>query len=216
MSRTPKSAPIVAELGRPETPQETADRKAAATKAYRSSQTIRSLLAAILVTLGMVLIIVLMVPRGERVAAPEIDVSAIAANVESTVGSPAIVPDLGDFWRVNKAELEGGSPAVWDITLAPSAENESGFIRIAQAFDTDSSWAPQRLNGIAAKDTTTIDGLTWDVYPIGDRGQANVTYAIGTQAGPDYVLLYGSRSADSTAELAATLTTQIRALSETP
>lgn len=215
MSRAPKSAPIVAELGRPETPEETADRKAAATKAYRSSQTIRSLLAAILVTLGMVLIIVLMVPRGERVAAPEIDVPAIAKNVESSTGSAAIVPELGDFWRVNKAELEGGSPAVWDITLAPAAESESGFIRVAQAFDADVSWAPQRLNGIAAKDTIRIDGLTWDVFPIGDRGQANITYAIGTQAGPDYVLLYGSRSADSTAELAQSLTAQIRTLSET-
>ena len=61
----------------------------------------------------------------------------------------------------------------------------------------------------------TIDGREWDVYEPGDAGaKQNVTYAIGTQAGSDYVLLYGSRSADSTAELAASLTSQIDSLSE--
>ncbi|WP_255305118.1 DUF4245 family protein [Microbacterium sp. 3J1] len=210
-----KPAPIVAELGRPETPEETAARKAASSKAYRSSQTFRSLIAALIATLAILLVIVLAVPRGEPASAPKVDLVGIAADVESTMGSPVVVPDLDDFWRVNAAELSTGAPAVWDVTLAPAAEDERGFIRLAQAFGTDSSWAPQRLNGIAPTDTTSIGGLEWDVYELGDAGaKQNVSYAIGTQAGDDYVLLYGSRSADSTAELAESLLPQIRELSE--
>lgn len=210
-----KPARIVAELGRPETPEETAARKAASSKAYRSSQTMRSLVAALLVTLAVVLVIVLIVPRGEPTDAKEIDVAGIAADVESTMGSPALVPELGDFWRVNAAGLESGATVVWDITLAPAAQDERGFVRMAQAFDTDASWAPQRLNGIAPTGTVSIDGLEWDLFEPGSAGaNQNITYAIGTQAGDDYVLLYGSRSAASTAELAETLVPQIRALSE--
>lgn len=211
-----KPAPIVAELGRPETPAETAARKAASSKAYRSSQTVRSLVAALIATLAIVAVIVFAVPRGEPATTEDIDVAGIAADVESTVGSPVIVPELGSFWRVNAAGLTSGAPLVWDVTLAPAAQNERGFIKLAQAFGTDASWAPQRLNGTAPTDTTTIDGVQWDVYDLGDAGaKQNITYAIGTQAGDDYLLLYGSRSAESTAELAESLLPQIRELSET-
>ncbi|WP_217180315.1 DUF4245 family protein [Streptomyces sp. AC495_CC817] len=210
-----KPAPIVAELGRPETPAETAERKAASSRAYRSSQTVRSLIAALIATLAIVVVIVFAVPRGEPASPRTVDVAGIAADVETTMGRPAIVPDLGTFWRVNEAGLTSGSTVVWDVTLAPAADEERGFIKLAQAFDSDSGWAPQRLNGIAATDTIAIDGRDWDVYKVGDAGaKQNITYAIGTQAGDDYVLLYGSRSADSTAELAESLIPQINALSE--
>ncbi|GGM45417.1 DUF4245 family protein [Microbacterium saperdae] len=210
-----KPAPIVAELGRPETPEETAARKAASSKAYRSSQTMRSLIAALLVTVAVVAVIIFAVPRGEPTTAKKIDLVGIAANVESTMDSPVIVPELGDFWRVNAAGLTSGATVVWDVTLAPADQDERGYIRVAQAFDADSSWAPQRLNGIAPTDSVRIDGLDWDVYQPGGAGaEQNITYAIGTQAGDDYVLLYGARSAASTAELAESLVPQIRALSE--
>lgn len=210
-----KQAPIVAELGRPETPDETAARKAASSRAYRGSQTFRNLIAALLVTVAVVAVIIFAVPRGEPVAAEKIDVAGIATGVESTMDSPAIVPELDGFWRVNAAELQSGATVVWDITLAPAGDDERGFVKIAQAFDADSSWAPQRLNGTAPTGETRIGGLDWDVFELGDAGSnANVTYGIGTQAGDDYVLLYGSRSADSTAELAESLVPQIRALSE--
>lgn len=210
-----KGPAINADLGRPETPEETAARKAASSKAYRSSQTVRNLVAALLVTLLVVFVIVAVVPRGEPVAQKPIDVAGIAEGVESTMDSPVIVPELGDFWRVNAAELQSGATVVWEVTMAPAADDERGFIKLAQAFDADSSWAPQRLSGVAPTDTVRIGGLEWDVYKPGNAGaDANVTYAIGTQAGDDYVLLYGSRSADSTAELAESLIPQIRTVSE--
>ncbi|WP_431806991.1 DUF4245 family protein [Microbacterium paraoxydans] len=210
-----KGPAINADLGRPETPEETAARKAASSKAYRSSQTVRNLVAALLVTLLVVFVIVAVVPRGEPVAQKPIDVAGIAEGVESTMDSPVIVPELGDFWRVNAAELQSGATVVWEVTMAPAADDERGFIKLAQAFDADASWAPQRLSGVAPTDTVRIGGLEWDVYKPGNAGaDANVTYAIGTQAGDDYVLLYGSRSADSTAELAESLIPQIRTVSE--
>lgn len=213
MSR--RGAPIVAELGRPETPEETAARKAEFSRAYRSSQTVRGLVAALLATLGIVAVIVFAVPRGEPASTRTVDLTGIAADVESTLDSPVIVPDLGGFWRVNAAGLANAAPPVWDVTLAPAGEKERGFIKLAQAFGADSSWAPQRLNGIAPTDTVSIGGLDWDVFKVGDAGaEQNITYAIGTQAGADYLLLYGSRSPESTAALAETLVPQIRDLSE--
>ena len=47
MAKQPR---VVAELGRPETPDETAARKAASSAAYRSSKTVRNLVVALLVS----------------------------------------------------------------------------------------------------------------------------------------------------------------------
>lgn len=209
-----KPAPIVAELGRPETPEETSARKAEFSKTYRGSQTFRNLIAALIITVAVVAIVILAVPRGERVEPEPIDVAGIAADVESTMQRPAIVPDIGTFWRVNEAELTGGGTVVWNVVLAPADEEERGFIRIAQAFDAESSWAPQRLNGTAATDSTRIGGLEWDVYELRGKTDNNVSYALGTQAGRDYILLYGARSPESTAELAESLIPQIHQIAE--
>lgn len=211
MSKQPR---IVAEIGRAETPEETAARKAEFSKNYRASQTFRNLIAALIITLAVVAIVIFGVPRGQPATEHKVDLPAIAADVESTMERPVLVPELSDFWRVNAAQLEGGATTVWDITLAPADEDERGFIRIAQAFDDDASWAPQVLDGTAATDTAQIGGLEWDVYSLGGKSESNVNYAIGTQAGDDYILLYGSRSADSTAKLAESLIPQIRTISE--
>lgn len=209
MSRGPR---VVAGLGRPETAQETADRKAESSRVYRSSQTFRNLIAALIVTVAVVVIIVFAVPRGEPTPRPDIDVAAVAANVETTMQSPVLVPELGDDWQVNAAELVDAAVPVWDITVAVP---QQGFVHIAQAFDADVTWAPQVLSGIAPTDTTTIDGREWDVFTVADpSSNANISYALGTQAGTDYVLLYGSMSADATADLASSLSPQIDDLSE--
>ncbi|MGW9629057.1 DUF4245 family protein [Microbacterium sp. NPDC055521] len=211
MSREPR---VVAGLGRPETAQETADRKAEASRVYRSSQTFRNLIAALIVTVAVVAIVVLGVPRGEVAERPAIDVAAIAADVETSMQRPALVVEADDYWRVNDATLSGGSTRVWTITLAPAADDARGFVRVAQAFSADVSWAPQVLDGMAPNGSTTIDGREWDEFDLSGRGSANITYAIGTQAGPDYILLYGSQTPGATAELAETLSAQIDDLEE--
>lgn len=209
-----KNAPIVAELGRAETPDETAARKAEFSKNYRASQTFRNLIAALIATVVVVAIVIFAVPRGERVPAADIDMVGIAKDVESSMQRPVLVPELTDFWRVNAAELEGGATTVWKVTLAPAGDDERGFINIAQAFDADAAWAPPVLNGFAATDTLRLGAIDWDVYDLPDSTENNITYAIGTQAGDDYILLYGARSADSTAKLAESLMPQIEEIDE--
>ena len=55
--------PIVAELGRAETPEETAARKAAATARHRGNRSVFSLIFALLASFGIVAFLVLVVVR---------------------------------------------------------------------------------------------------------------------------------------------------------
>ncbi|MBS1907470.1 MAG: DUF4245 domain-containing protein [Actinobacteria bacterium] len=210
MSRAPKRPPVVAELGRPETAQETADRKAASSAAYRSGQTFRGLIAALIATVGVVLLIVLIVPRGDYTGSSTVDLPAVAKNAQSTLNRPVLLPTPPNNWRVNKAVLIDGKPIVWDITVAPQADDARGYAHIAQAFDTDSTWAATPLRGTASKGTVTIGGRTWDEYVISNPDRsANIDYALGTQVGKDYVLVYGALGKAGTAELVAKISPQI-------
>ena len=192
---------IVAELGRPETPDETASRKAESSRVYRASQNTRNLIAALLVTLAVVAVIIFAVPRGAPPEAAPIDVAAVARSVETAEGRTVIVPAVPDAWLVNRASIEGDSTAAWTIVYVP--DETTGFLRVAQGFDADPAWTTRVLSGASVDGTVTIDGVEWDRYNIPDPSRAgNISAALSTQAGNDIVLIYGSTD-DATLELAA-------------
>lgn len=209
-------ARVVAELGRPETPDETAARKAESSRRYRSSKTFRNLIAALLVTVAVVLVVIAAVPRGEPAPRPQPDVPALAAELSDDLGRPALSPALPDGWRVNQAMTEGqGGVEAWTMVYVRSGE--SGFVRVAQGLDTGEEWVAQILGGARSTETIEIDGLDWAVYRLSDPERAgNISYALSTPAGPDQVLIYGDASPETTAIAAASVTTQVRELREIP
>jgi hypothetical protein len=208
---------VVAELGRPETPDETAARKAESSRVYRSSQTFRNLIAALIATLLVVLVVVFGVPRGEVPARESIDTAPVAADVAETYDRVVIDPAVPDEWRVNSAAVaaEADGTTAWTIVYVP---DDSSFVRFSQAFDADEAWARSELRGTAPSDTATIAGIVWQVFEPADADAAgNISYALGTQAGPDYVLVSGSGSADTVGEVAEIIAPRVTELrSATP
>ncbi|HEX5728850.1 DUF4245 family protein [Microbacterium sp.] len=204
---------VVAELGRPETPDEAAARKAESSRVYRASQNTRNLIAALLVTLAVVAIIILAVPRGELPPAEPIDVAAVAAEIESAEGRTVVVPDVPDEWIVNRASIEGDSTAAWTIVYVP--DEEAGFLRVAQGFDADPAWTTRVLSGASVGGTVTIGGVEWDRYDIPDPARAgNISAALSTSAGADTILVYGSTDDETLERAAASVADQVLELRE--
>ncbi|NYE19839.1 DUF4245 family protein [Microbacterium immunditiarum] len=210
MARQPR---VVAELGRPETPEEAAERKAVHSAAYRSSQNLRNLIAALIVTLGVVLVVVFAVPRGTPPPREDIDVAAVAERISENEGRQIIVPDVPGEWRVNVASVEGDTTRAWTIVYVPG--EEQGFVRVAQGFDADPAWTTRVLRGADADETVTIDGVAWTRYDIADAEAAgNVTSALSAQAGPDVVLVYGNAPEADIERTAESVSGQVRELQE--
>ena len=204
---------IVAELGRPETPDETAARKAESSRVYRSSQTTRNLVAALIAVLAVVLLIVLIVPRGSATESKPVDVASTAKAAASSYDRPVVVPHVPATWRANAASVSGDATPTWTVVYATS--EASGFLRVAQGFDADSAWDAGLLSGAAAESTITIDGLEWTRYALPDAAKAaNLSYAIGTSAGTDRILIYGATDAKTAAVAASGLTDQIEEMRE--
>lgn len=217
---------VVAELGRPETPEETAARKAASSAAYRQSRTFRNLIVALMVTLAVVLVVVVGVPRGEPADQGPIDPASIGMQAAQAHDRTIIVPEIplawtidndgepiDDAWRVNSAGVEGeGGAQAFKVVYVPDA---TSFLTLAQGLDVSDAWARTMLRGTAPTDSVVIDGIEWDVYDIRDPASTgNLSYALGTQAGADHVLLYGTAGAQTTADLAELIADQVRVLRE--
>jgi hypothetical protein len=185
----PRSAEprIVADLGRPETPEEIAARKAESSRRYRDSKTTRNLVIALVASLALVLFTVLVVVRPEQAPRPPVDYELVAS--QTTASAPLTVPELGDDWSANRAQLSTGNDGIesWNIGfLTP----DNQYIAFAQGIDANPSWVIAILGTVQATGTTTIDGVEWTVYDNSDsEDPGNFIYSMTAEIdGSTYVL----------------------------
>lgn len=208
---SPRRPPrIVAELGRPETPQETADRKAENSRNYRKRKTINNLAYSLLVCVGLVLVIALAVPRADTSLVSEVDYSAVAAEAQSSSEHVLANPELPGSWSANRAETDkSGGVSSWNLGLITP---EKAFIGIIQGFDANETWLAQQLRQTAASSTITVEGVEWTVYD--NRGRddvGNVEYALTTESGASTFLVFGTAADDEFLTVAAALADQVLA-----
>jgi hypothetical protein len=204
---------VVAELGRPETPEETAARKAEDSLKHRQRQTLKNLLLALGASLGLVLVIVLLVPRSDTPIDRDIDVAAVAQQAQITRDEQLAVPQLPEGWRSNAAELRASE--VDDITswyigyLTPADE----FAGMYQAFDANPTWVAEQLARTIATGVVTIDGVEWTVYDNRESGAdvGNARYGLVTEAGDTTFVLIGTAPDEEFETLAAALVPAIDA-----
>ncbi|TDW30832.1 DUF4245 domain-containing protein [Cryobacterium psychrophilum] len=192
MSKPGRAPRVVAELGRPETPQETADRKAENSRKYRAQKTVNNLVLSLIVTVAAVLLIVMLVPRNDNPVDRSVDFAAVATQLQPSVDEPLAVPVLPEGWSTNAAEWRtADAVSSWYLGLVTP---EKQFIGFSQAIDANPTWLAQQLLSQAPVDSVQIDGITWDMYrnpaPTADRG--NFDEALVTTAGSSTYLLIGT------------------------
>ena len=204
---------VVAELGRPETPEETAARKAENSLKHRQRQTLKNLVLALGASLLIVLVIVLLVPRSDAPIEREVDVASIAEQAQIASDDPLAVPDLPEGWRANAAELR--TSAVDDVTawyvgyLTPSNE----YIGMYQGIEANPTWVASLLARTPATGTTTIDGVEWTVYDNRETSidVGNAKYGLTTEAGDSTFVLLGTATLEEFETLAAALVPTVEA-----
>ena len=208
MSKQPK---IVAELGRPETPAETAARKAENSRLYRSRKTINNLIYSLLVTLGLALAIYFLVPRAEGDPNWNIDYVAQSEIASQSLGEDLLVPAMPEQWRANAAELRNatnGKVTSWYIGFITPADK---FIAFNEAFDADATWISNTLKDYPATGEVTIDGQKWTVYDNRSMKDAgNVQYALVTSSGRSTIVLFGTADDTEFEQLATSITADLR------
>jgi hypothetical protein len=203
MSSTPPR--VVAELGRPETPDETAARIAENRRLRRARQTTRNLVASLGVCLGIVLVLVALVPRGAPVQQPQVDYRVAASQAEDSAGVPLLAPALPASWRANSAELRrSGGVSSWYVGFVLPGNS---FVAYTEGIRANPTWLSNTLESAPAGGTVQLGGLRWRIYDQRDRGDAagNVAYALATTVGTTDLVVYGTAPVAEAQRLATAL-----------
>ena len=194
MSRTSRDSRVVAELGRPETAEETAARKAENSRNHRNRQTVNNLVYSLLATLAVVVVIVLIVPRGEPQAHHNVDYTAVAAQAGGSEPDPLVTPRLPEGWTSNSAELRTKTSDGIDSWYIGLISPKTQYVGISQGFDANPSWLADQVDRGLATGTTRIGDVKWTIYDnrnsSGDPG--NVAYALTATAGHSTYVVFGT------------------------
>ena len=154
---------VVAELGRPETAEETARRRAENSRAHRANQTTRNLILALLASLAIVLFVVLVVVRPSTNLVSPVNYRSVAAQAQQGVGETLAAPLLPHGWQSNDAELksDSGKTVTWYVGLITPKQQ---FVAIEQGIGTSDTWFGSLLGKAQPTGHVTIAGVHWTVY----------------------------------------------------
>ena len=211
------SGRVVAELGRPETPEETAERKARESRLYRERKTLSNLLYALLATLAAVALIVIAVPHPSKPIDRTVDAAAVASKVAGSFGATPMVPTVTG--QVNAAEIRTSADGVtaWYIGWI-TPDNE--YLGMLQAVNANPSWVSNEMAEARPTGTIELGGLNWTVYnnrdASGDVGNARFglateyTAADGTT---QTLLLFGTAADEQFVTAATAMANAIRTIS---
>lgn len=214
--RVPREKParVVAELGRPETPEETAARKAENSRKHRANQTLRNLAWSLAASLALMLLIVVVVVRPDQPAREPVDFAAVASQAQPTIDEPLVVPALPPQWDSNNAELGRAADGVatWYVGfITPSDE----FAALSQGIDANPTWVANLLDQRRPTGTETIDGREWTVYDDRDGDDpGNFAYSMVTTEGASTYVLYGTADANEFRTFAASVDSEIERAGE--
>lgn len=203
-----KPPAVVAELGRPETPDEIADRRAEASRQRRANQTILNLVIAIVASLGIVLFLVVVVVRPTPGPGPGVDFALAAAQSQATASQPLLVPVLPTGWAANAAKFgQENQVESWYIGfVTPSTQ----FIALNQGINANPTWSAATLDGAEATGQVVIAGISWITY---DQRSAenpgNHAFAMSTTAGANTVVLHGTAPDEEFEKLAISISEQL-------
>ena len=205
-----KQPRVVAELGRPETPEETAERRALASQQRREGKTFLNLIIALVASLAVVAVIVLVVVRPDAAPPAPVDYRTIASEANAPV--PLAAPTLPVAWTSNSA-VYNATPtdgvASWYVGFITPQEQ---FIGLRQGIDANPTWLAQQLAGTASTGSTVINGITWSVYDRrGAKDVGNNAYALSTVGKKSTFVLFGTASDAEFSTLATSLAATIAA-----
>lgn len=205
---------VVAELGRPETAEETAARKADQSLKHRQRQTTINLVLSLGASLIVVLILVLIVPRGHPGDSRAVDVLVAANGVSAPDGHAVLVPKLPQTWSANSAELRHDPDGVvsWYVgyltptRLSDDTEIAQSYIGMYQVFNPNPTWIADLVGRNKTTSHLTIGGKTWAVYNnrSSTNNVGNARYVLRTETNNGMIILLGTAKDEFFTTLAET------------
>lgn len=135
-----------------------------AAAARRARQTLINLLLSLLATVGVMVLLVLSVPRDDSNRVQPVDYKSVAAEASKEAPGKLLVPSIPVDWYSNAARFRSSAQdgvANWYIGfVGPNSE----FVAMTQGFAINSTWMQQMLESNKQSGEIDIQGQTWKIY----------------------------------------------------
>ncbi len=161
----------------------------------RARQTVINLALSLLATLGLVLAIVLMVPRDDTSKIQHVDVVSIAKQAAITSNEIIVTPDLPAGWWSNHATWNDGTTDAVPTFEAGFVSPTNQYVGLIEAFHANPTWLALKLQGTKLTGAIPVGYRTWDIYTsetVHDPAKSMDYIAVMTVNKDDFVLLYGT------------------------
>lgn len=129
----------------------------------RARQSVLNLVLSLAATVGVVLLLVLGVPRDDSSRLLEINHQAEAAAASALIGKSVFAPKLPEGWWSNAARLEESEGVTsWYVGFV-SPNNQ--YVGIRQTFEPNPTWVALQLAGNGKAEVADIAGKVWEYWP---------------------------------------------------
>ncbi|MFC7432578.1 MULTISPECIES: DUF4245 family protein [unclassified Agrococcus] len=204
-----KEPRVVAELGRPETPDETAARKAANRAKHYANQTAVNLVLSLLASVALVVVIVVFVMRPDPPADEPVDVTSAASDAAAALDVPVVDPDVPEGWAANVAELRDGPAGIsqWFVGWITADDQ---FASVTQGIGADGTWLAATTREAVETGTLDVDGVEWTLADQRDLdGAGNLEYVAWTTTDASTIVVAGTADDDEMRALVEATTAEL-------
>ena len=125
---------------------------------------------SLVVILGIVVVVVLLVPRPNEVRQPEVDVGSAARGARSALGfEPSVPGGLPEGWSATSAGARRGTDGVttWRMNYVTPAQR---FAAVSQAAGPTRAWEDRQVTDGREQGRVQVAGRSWVVRSRTDRG----------------------------------------------
>jgi hypothetical protein len=163
----------------------------------RARQTVINLLLSLAATVGVVILMVLVVPRDDSNQIPHVDYKAVARDATDATGRPIIIPEIEANWWSNSARLstkpKDGTDGSWYVGFVGPQNQYIGF---TQTFKTNPTWLALQLTDMQQTGEISTQARSWQVWQSVEKHVPAKTrdYMLVSSINDDTLLIYGTAS----------------------
>ena len=161
---------------------------------HRARQTVINLILALGASIGLVVTLVLIVPRDDSSRIREIDYTAISQKAQEDSGFDVITITPPENWWSNNAMLTTNNIDTVPVFKAGFVGSDVKYVGYTQAFNANPTWLALSLNGKVLTKEYSSKHYKWDVYEsiVKNEPKKTMDYImVLNYKDQDYMLLYG-------------------------
>lgn len=175
---------------------------------HRAKQTLRNLVLSLIACLGLVLAIVLIVPRDDSNRIQPVDYKAAASQAASASGEAILAPELPQGWWANRTNWvadPADGVAYWKVGFV-GPKNQ--WIGMTQAFDVNPTWIALLSKNHMPNTESQIGFENWTKWVLAEGSEGEKTLWTLERDG-NLVALTGSGTEAEFGALATSIETEL-------